>query len=286
MANINTSSLPEATSLNTNDVLLLNKGGVDYKITQNNFITNSLAYNSHLNFVPLNNGRNLGGTIQVASNTNLNTLLAPGVYYVKDATIAASCTNTPDDGNIFMAGTIVVSEALGQSFNANGTWQYITQIYYTCLGVIFSRAIQSNGTAGVFSYDRWRIVNPVYGELDDSLGLFDIRRICGQLNDKWIYMKVIKYTPTATIGNTTGNTSVNIPHGLSNAIVIGLDSITVNTNGVSYAMPNAFGFDSSDNPIRANCIYSIDGTNLLLNITKDSWGTNYTWYFFVKYIKK
>jgi len=99
-------------------------------------------------------------------------------------------------------------------------------------------------------------------------------------------MKVIKYTPTATIGNTTGNTSVNIPHGLSNAIVIGLDSITVNTNGVSYAMPNAFGFDSSDNPIRANCIYSIDGTNLLLNITKDSWGTNYTWYFFVKYIKK
>lgn len=286
MANINISNLPEATNLIANDALLLNRGGVDYKITQDNFITNSLAYNSNLNFVPLNNGCNLGGTIQLASNTNLNILLTPGVYYVNDAAIAASLTNGPNDGDYYLAGMIVVSAPMGQSFNTNGTWQYITQTYYTCIGVIFSRAVYSQGTAGVFSYDRWRIVNPVYGEADDSLGLFDIRRICGQLNDKWIYMKVIKYTPTATIGSTTGITTVNVPHGLSNAIVIGLDSITVNTNGASYAMPNAVGIESSDNTTRANCIYNIDGTNLGLKITRDSWGTNYTWYFFVKYIKK
>lgn len=313
MANMNISNLPEVTSPLNDDLLLLNRGGVDYKVTQSNLLTNVnsniTSLTSNVNtlqsqqalleerllqyYSPIYAGETLLGPSSIIhENDDLNNYINPGVYYCQSNVIGNTIINRPPDVNA--SGTLIVRATFGQDIDHTGPWQYMQQWLFAFGGgipMVFVRNFSSASTPGAYSWTYWIVQTPRYGEYTSALDAFDPGRICGQIANKWIYMKVVKYIPTAAIGSTTQVTAVNIPHGLpSDAVVVGLEAMAVNANGGSYAIPNALSSAASgatvDYPNRANGVYGIDGNNLQFRITKDNWGTNYTFYFYIKYMKK
>ena len=313
MANINISSLPEATSPLNDDLLLLNREGVDYKIAQSNLLTNvnsnitSLTNNVNTlqsqqalleerllqYYSPIYAGETLLGPSSIIhENDDLNNYINPGVYYCQSNVIGNTIVNRPPDVNA--SGTLIVRATFGQDIDHTGPWQYMQQWLFAFadgLPMVFVRNFSSGATPGSYSFTYWIVQTPRYGQYNDATSAFSPGRICGQIDNKWIYTKVIKYNPTAAIGSTTQVTIVSIPHGLpSNAVIVGLEAMAVNANGGSYAIPNALNSAASgatvDYPNRANGVYGIDGNNMQFRITKDNWGTNYTFYFYIKYMKK
>ena len=103
------------------------------------------------------------------------------------------------------------------------------------------------------------------------------------INGKDIYKKTVTYTSSATIGDYTKQTDIKILTGVSDMdACIDLKAFV---SSASLARHLPFLSLSGSAEIVGACAV-MDYPNITLRIIRDTWGTQYTWYFTLWYTKK
>lgn len=100
------------------------------------------------------------------------------------------------------------------------------------------------------------------------------------INGKTIYRKVIKYTPTETIGATGQQTNIDIAHNITNMEQC-INCILFNNN--HYRFPIISGTSSLTSGTEVLSVHPTSG--IRLRIINDTWSTNNTFYFILEYTK-
>ena len=112
---------------------------------------------------------------------------------------------------------------------------------------------------------------------DDSDGNVVEYRTTERWNNQPVYLRVVKYEHSGTLGKSGGTTDVDIPHGIAWENGYKLVRIEANANDVDLLPFLASGGGMT-------MVNGIDDTDITLRIRNDDW-TNPTFYFSVYYVK-
>lgn len=300
MADIQISSLPSTNNVSNSDILLINQGGADYSVSVNNLLQ---SVNDNINtvnttlttavsqidqrmktlFVPLNYGQFFHNeSTNIPSGGDLNNYVTPGVYYIPDNSIGNTIVNGPEDVNC--CGELIVKSQFGQTISNSYAWQYIYQELKILGGTTFERNISSGATAGVYTYYPWRVTSPFnyVTSADNS----DPRRICGKINNKWVYFKYITCVPNITDNSGTMKTyTVDTGLNLNSWDIIDVRVTARSTGNVEYLLPHVIPTSAAAFSKYSGWDY-ISGTTIRLAVANDTWGDYWTMRLLIYYTKK
>lgn len=147
--------------------------------------------------------------------------------------------------------------------DSGGTSDYVTQtIIRASIGISYIRYCD-----GGTWYEEW--VNPPM-----QLGVE--YRTTERYKGKSVYAKLVEYSPSATIGNASGLTDVNIAHGIENfAALVRCDG----TNGSQGCLPYM------ENNGASTSVVVVDSTNIKLRIINTTWSSGRLFSFALYYTK-
>jgi hypothetical protein len=101
------------------------------------------------------------------------------------------------------------------------------------------------------------------------------------IDGKKIYRKLIIYKPTETIGAMGKTTEIIIPHNIAN-LQRRFIEFACNDSGVSLPI---MGSSNGTAVTAATMIKQIDGTDVIMRIINDTWGTTNTFHICINYTK-
>ena len=302
MADIQINSLPLSNNIQNADLLQINRDGVDYSASVSSLLSSVNTSVTNLGvsltsmitnlddkyknqIAPLSGGQSAafyGNTHNIPSGGDLNDYTTPGVYYITDNSIGASIVNGPEDVNC--CGELIVKSQFGQTINHSWSWMYLYQELKILGGTTFERNISSGATAGVYTYYPWRVTSPF--NYVTSANNSDPRRICGKIDNKWIYFKYITCVPNITNNTGTMKTyTVDTGLNLNSWDIIDVRVTARSTGDVEYLLPHVITTSAGAFSKYSGWDY-ISGTTIRLQVANDTWGDYWTMRLLIYYTKK
>lgn len=294
---IQISSLPLSNNVQNDDILLISRGGADYSTSVNSLLS---SVNDNINtvnttltnavsqidqrmktlFVPLNYGQYWHNeSTNIPNNGDLNEYLTPGVYYITDNSIGASIINGPEDINC--CGELIVKSQFGQTINHSWPWRYLYQELKILGGTTFERNISSEATAGVYTYYPWRVTSPF--NYVTSANNSDPRRICGKIDNKWVYFKYITCVPNITDNTGTMKTfSCDTDLNVSAYDIIDVRVTARRSDNPEYILPHVIT-TSTAGFSKYTGAYYLSGTTLTFQVANDTWNSAWTFRVLIYY---